>query len=452
MGAAACPGQRLAEQLAEAAPVGDAGERIVARQMLDAPFRQLALGNVGDHENGALETAGLVGQRRIGHQRSEPVPVAADQFDFIAATEPAAQAGEDLLPRLASRRRPERVKRTTGQARRGSARHLRHARIHELQAEGLVGGGHAFVGEVDERRIARLAAAQRFRRAGECPRPLACGGERPGHHHEQQADEADRDKRHALVLEAGGETRQGLDHQHPLAAVERQPPGLAQGRVRAAREAGVAVVEQGLGRLFPIENAQPHAVGMAPEHARQQVVHAERAVGPPDQRAAPLGLGGDGGVVGEHRHVQQDAGLAILRRFLHRQDASRQRAAARAQRALHRFAAHRLGIHVETEGALVTPVEWLQQGNGRVRVGCAGGPHAVVRKALGAHRRDVAGECLRAHPPGEAHPLDPGMVLLQLQPPHVLAPFPAVDRFGRRIQRARAAQHLAMAAKALLDA
>ena len=89
---------------------------------------------------------------------------------------------------------------------------------------------------------------------------------------------------------------------------------------------------------------------------------------------------------------------------------------------VHGLPPHRVGIHVEAEGALVAPVEGLQIDDRAVGFTRARGLDRIARESLCANRGNVRIESIGGQHDRIAHPLNTRKVALDLQPIDERAP------------------------------
>ena len=198
--------------------------------------------------------------------------------------------------------------------------------------------------------------------------------------------------------------------------VERRVGGHV--AVVGAVEQGVAVVDGELER----------GAGAGAEDAVEQVAGAERGVDEPGQLgAARPGAGRRlSGVVDGEVEEEPVLPVAVDELLLQRDDA-RRRGPRGVARARHRFAAQRLGEHVEPDDGAVALVGRLEVDDrhhlggssaprGRVGRSVRVAPDAKPRRALAAHGLLEPLPLVGAQPQGESEPLDAGEVVLELEP------------------------------------
>ena len=216
-------------------------------------------------------------------------------------------------------------------------------------------------------------------------------------------------------------------------AAEARQPGAAgnlhrvvddEARERAALRGGE---QQRVGQRRAVEEFDVHIAQAVAEDAVHDVVRAKRAVHESEQRLAARVYSDWRDAIGVDRQVDQEAGLHLGAEFLHQRDLARQRRQAGITRALHRLAAHRLGVHVVPEGAQVAIDEGLEVKDAAVGVALAWRMDGVVGEAFRAHPGNVRGQLIGGNHPREARALDPGQGPVELERGNVGPPFRAAD-------------------------
>ena len=334
---------------------------------------------------------------------------------------------------------------------------LMHAGVPEqvagLQVEIPGAALRRLLGEIES--FARFADIRRHRMdLALHPPPLSA--ERPDDREEQQVDQQ------APSRDQGGQAA-SRGRLKRLGAVEaRVPNASGQGdlricaEVRGLRRARLpAVVEQGFCALWHtlVVEFEAHLGHLIAENAAHQVVHAEWTVDKADQGFAAPGHRVRRRVGAIDRKVDQESGLHVRRGFLDQHDPAGHRRRARIARVVHGCAAHRVRVHVVTEGAAISPVEGLEIDDRTVNVAFSLGLYRIGIEAFRSHRGDMREEFPGSEHLRVADALDAGEMFLNPHPLDESAPFGT--RYGtlHGIEEGHpAAQHLFVFEHAVADA
>ena len=328
------------------------------------------------------------------------------------------------------------------------------------QDDAVIGDRHdAMVDGVDDRLVGfRLQPVFEGEHAGACrDMPVLAGDGTDDEEYrqvEQQPGHADQGR--LAVLGQGEIPGPGPDMGQPGMALELDRPVCLQ-RIRICPRgrpgvASAARIEQVFRRYRLAVIQFEFDIRLAgAEYAAHEIVHAKRAV--------DISL--DGGPALRHRtggrpvpidgKVQQKPFLDVFFGLLDKRDDPGDCRAAGIARAFHGLAAIGLREHVETEGALVSPVERLEKYDRGVNVPRAGRANDVVGEPLGADTSGVGFQIAGSDDFGVAEALQPRIVFAQLKIFDVLAPFCPGYLRRRGEQADTAAQNLLLVVHSLAD-
>ena len=184
---------------------------------------------------------------------------------------------------------------------------------------------------------------------------------------------------------------------------------------------------------------------LLPRDAAHEIVEPEWAVDIADQVGTPLCKRVVWHSILVVRQVHQHACLHFLTRFLNECYFRRNRRTAGVTCALHRHTPIRLGKHVKTKGALVTPVEWLDINNGGIFTTCARRENRVIRETFSTDRAQMFIQARRWNIDCKTDALYARVLLLNSQTGDIVPPLGSGYTLRRGEQPDTATQHVLIA-------
>ncbi|MCY1510711.1 hypothetical protein D9M68_450990 [compost metagenome] len=286
---------------------------------------------------------------------------------------------------------------------------------------------------------------------------FAQGGQVPHHEEQQQADERAADQHDdrflAVYRRFEGGQRRGLEG--PLMLGQRDRRLLGEGigvfSLLPGRQGAAGIHQGGFVDGVAIVDLQGYFGAAVAERAGHEIVDPECAVDEALQGHPAFGGRRRRQSAAVDRQVQQGTVLHVVVGFLYQPDLAREGGPAGLPGVGHRDAPHRLGEHVEPEGAQVAPGERFEIRDRGVFRALAGGPDPEVRETFTAYAVLEGGLVPGGEVIGIADALDAPIGLRDFLGLHELPPLLAPHRVGCAEQPLAAAQHLFIGFQALAD-